>query len=156
MSTRISLSRIIAIIAVTFLISSCSRHKTAYVDIFKLVQEFELQKEYSAEAKREIEREKSIIDSVVYIERLRDPSSHERVKAELYTELSTKVEQRNKEIEALIWKRLNPYLTEFGKEKGYDYIYGANGSGTVLYADESQDITPEIIEYVNKRYHDKK
>lgn len=156
MSIRTSLSKIVTIIVAACLISSCSTHKTGYVDLFKLVQEFELQKEYSAEAKREIEREKSIIDSVVYIERLRDPSSYERFKNELYTDLNNKAEQRNKEIEALIWKRLNPYLADFGKEHDYAYLYGANGSGTVLYADEDLDITQEIIEYVNKRYHDKK
>jgi len=56
----------------------------------------------------------------------------------------------------MIWKRLNPYIAEYGKEKGYAYIYGANGTGNVLYADEGEDITDELIEYVNKRYHDKK
>lgn len=143
-------------VSVIVILSSCSMKKTAYVDMFKLVQEFELQKEYSEEAKRDMERERTLIDSIVYTEKLRNPSSYEVAKNELYTALYRKTEERNKEIEKMIWKRLNPYIADFGKEKGYSYIYGANGTGNVLYADEKENITEELIQYVNNRYHGKK
>jgi Skp family chaperone for outer membrane proteins len=115
-----------------------------------------LQKEYSDQAKRDMNTEKAAIDSAVFTEKLKNPSGYEKFKNDLYNNLYQKAEQRNKEIEAMIWKRLNPYLIDFGKENGYEYIYGANGTGNVLYADEHQDITEEIIKYVNQRYHDKK
>jgi outer membrane protein len=150
------LSKALFAVAVMGVLSSCSMKKSGYVDMFKLVQEFELQKEYSEEAKREIDREKSMIDSIIYTVQLRDPSSSESVKNELYAALYKKTEERNKEIEKMLWKRLNPYVADFGKEKGYSYIYGANGTGNVLYADESLNVTDELIKYVNKRYHDKK
>ncbi len=137
-------------------VSSCSNNKTAYVDMFKLVQEFELQKEYSEEAKREMDKEKSIIDSVIYVQKLTDPASYENIKAELYGAYYRKVEERNREIEKMIWKRLNPYLTDYGKEHKYSIIYGANGTGNVLYADEALNITDEVIKYINNRYHGKK
>jgi len=135
---------------------SCSTKKTGYVDMFKLVSEFELQKEYTDDARRHMEREKSLIDSVVFTQKLKDSSTYQGLKNELYAALNRKAEQTNKEIESMIWKRLNPYLVDYGKENGYMYIYGANGTGNVLYADKSQDITEELIKYVNKRYHDKK
>lgn len=156
MLIRTLLSRVLLVVPLMLVLTSCSVKKTGYVDMFKLVQEFELQKEYSDEAKREIDREKAMIDSIVYAEKLHNPSSSENVKDQLYTALYRKTEQRNKEIEKMIWKRLNPYVAEFGKEKGYSYIYGANGTGNVLYADEKQNVTEELIEYVNKRYHGKK
>lgn len=156
MSIRTMLSKTLTIIATALILSSCSAKKTGFVDIFKLVQEFELQKEYSGEAKKEMDREQSLIDSMVYAEQLRNPASYETARQELYTALYRKSEERNKEIEKMIWKRLNPYISDFGKEKGYTYIYGANGTGNVLYAAESEDITEELIEYVNKRYHGKK
>lgn len=135
---------------------SCTSKKTGYVDIFRLVKEFELQNEYSALAKKDMDMERAMIDSMVYLERLKNPDGFESLKSELYLELYKKTEQKNKEIESMIWKRLNPYLEDFGKEKGYQYIYGANGTGNVLYADKEQDITDEVIKYVNNRYHDKK
>lgn len=51
-----------------------------------------------------------------------------------------------------IWNRINQYVKDYGKEHGYDYILGANGTGTIMYADEAKDITKEIIEFENVHY----
>lgn len=150
------LNKIIGFIILLAVFSSCTNNKTAYVDMFKLVNEFELQQEYSDQAKREMDKEKAMIDSIVYLEKLKSPSTYQNLQTELYSALYKKTEERNKEIEKLIWKRLNPYVADYGKEHGYLYLYGANGTGNVLYADESQNITDELIQYVNKRYHGKK
>ena len=40
----------------------------------------------------------------------------------------------------------------YGKEKGYDYIYGTGDIASVLYAKDSYDITKEIIKLVNEKY----
>ena len=40
-------------------------------------------------------------------------------------------------------------IKEYGKEKGYDYIYGTGETATVLYAKDSYDITKDIIKIVN-------
>ena len=49
-----------------------------------------------------------------------------------------------------IWKEINAKVTEYGKEKGIDFILGAKGDGTIMYANEAKEITKEIIEYINK------
>jgi outer membrane protein len=41
---------------------------------------------------------------------------------------------------------------EFGKEKGYDYIYGTGEVSTILFAKEESDITKEMISLVNDKY----
>jgi outer membrane protein len=43
-------------------------------------------------------------------------------------------------------------IKEYGKEKGYDYIYGTGDVASVLYAKDSYDITKEIIKLVNDKY----
>ncbi|WP_284651031.1 OmpH family outer membrane protein [Flavobacterium terrisoli] len=43
-------------------------------------------------------------------------------------------------------------IKEFGKEKGYDYIYGTGDVASVLYAKDSYDITKEMIKLVNDKY----
>ena len=129
MSTRIFLSKPLFYLFALLLLSSCSKRKTGYVDMFRLVSEFELQKEFSAEAKMLTDRAKTSVDSLVYTVKLQDPAGAQQLQTELYTELLQKTEERNKQIEATIWKRLNPYVEEYGKEKGYTYIYGANGNG---------------------------
>lgn len=156
MLTPTSLSKAFIAVVLMLTLNSCSQKKTGYVDMFKLVSEFELQKEYSDQAKAELGKQKAMIDSVVFAEKLKDPATSERIKSELYTVLQRKTEEANKEIEQMIWKRLNPYLEEYGKEKGYEFIFGASGTGSILYADKGKDITEDMIKYVNERYHGKK
>ncbi|WNM19638.1 OmpH family outer membrane protein [Flavobacterium capsici] len=43
-------------------------------------------------------------------------------------------------------------IKQYGKEKGYDYIYGTGESNSVLFAKENYDITKEIIKIVNDKY----
>lgn len=43
-------------------------------------------------------------------------------------------------------------IKEYGKDKGYDYIYGTGDIASVLYAKDSYDITKEIIKLVNEKY----
>jgi Skp family chaperone for outer membrane proteins len=51
-----------------------------------------------------------------------------------------------------IWKQINQYIKDYGEQNGYDYIYGADGTGTLMYADKKNDITTDVSLYVNKRY----
>ncbi|MBP6557361.1 MAG: OmpH family outer membrane protein [Flavobacterium sp.] len=43
-------------------------------------------------------------------------------------------------------------IKDYGKEKGYDYIYGTGDVASVLYAKDNFDITKEIIKLVNEKY----
>jgi len=65
-----------------------------------------------------------------------------------YTEQSEHVVQ---EFDDQILKRLNQYILEYGKKKGYDIILGT-GSGNVLHAKEGLDITLQVTDYANKKY----
>lgn len=43
-------------------------------------------------------------------------------------------------------------IKEYGKEKGYDYVFGTGEVASVLYAKESYDITKELIKLLNDKY----
>lgn len=60
--------------------------------------------------------------------------------------------RKTEEYYALIWDRINGYIKEYGDENGYQYIFGANGDGSIMYANSSSDITTEITQYINNRY----
>lgn len=73
-----------------------------------------------------------------------------------------KQEQFRQENEALtqkynkeIWTQLNQYINDFGKEKKYEFIFGASGDGNMLYAGEGLNVTEEMIKYVNETYQGK-
>ena len=56
---------------------------------------------------------------------------------------------------AEVWKQINQYITDYGKNEGYDYIHGADGSGSLMYASEKKEISEDIIKYINERYEGK-
>jgi hypothetical protein len=47
---------------------------------------------------------------------------------------------------------LNQYIDDYGKAKGYDYIFGADDSYTFLYFNKKNEITEELKSYVKERY----
>lgn len=54
-----------------------------------------------------------------------------------------------------IWKALNEQIKEYGLENGYDYIYGANGTGNVMYAKDGHNITQDVKAFINLNYRHK-
>lgn len=51
-----------------------------------------------------------------------------------------------------ILTQLNQYIKDYGVENNYTYIFGNDGNGSLMFAREKDDISKEVIEYVNNRY----
>ncbi len=65
-------------------------------------------------------------------------------------------QRMNQQFQEQISKQINQYIQDYGKDKKYDYIFGAEGSGAIMHANEKHDITKEVLAYVNDRYKGKK
>lgn len=50
--------------------------------------------------------------------------------------------------------QINKGVQDYGREKGYHHILGAEGSGTLMYADSTLNITEDVLLYLNKRYRE--
>ena len=48
--------------------------------------------------------------------------------------------------------RATQFIKDYGKEKGYDYIYGTGEAVSILYAQDKYDITNEIVKSLNDKY----
>ncbi len=55
------------------------------------------------------------------------------------------------EMDTLV-KKYKKVIKAFGKEKGYDYIYGTGDAQSILYAKDNYDITKEVIKMINDKY----
>ena len=55
------------------------------------------------------------------------------------------------EMDSLV-KKYRKVIKEYGKEKGYDYIYGTGESASILYAKDNYDISKEVIKMINDKY----
>lgn len=80
-------------------------------------------------------------------------------KKKAFDRLASDFNGRNKQLEDKyldqIWNQINQYIKDYGKEKGYDFILGAQGNGSLMFAVDSRDITKEVSEYCNKKYDGK-
>jgi outer membrane protein len=74
---------------------------------------------------------------------------------ELYRYKSS-LEQKAKEEEAkynkAILDQVNKYVLEYGKANHYDYIFGVTEDGNILFAKEGEDITAQVLIFLNAKY----
>ena len=157
----------IGALALTILNTSESSN-TGYVSIQKLYDGFEMKNEMESDYKNIESRRKTIIDSLkiesdyYYKQNLVNNKLSDKAKKKLLhlqNQIKIKEEQFADENMALsksytdqVLKQLNQYVYDYGQENGYRYILGANNSGTIMYANNSEDISTEVLEYINKRY----
>lgn len=54
-----------------------------------------------------------------------------------------------------IWTQLNQYLQDYCETEGVTYLFGANGTGNLMGADEKHDLTEDVIAFINQKYQNK-
>jgi len=166
-------------VVLVFAMISCEKateakeFKTAYIDTSKLLDESteanDIKAKYEGIAKEKGSRIKVEIDRLEAEQKSFSINAQKNGQAwaqQKYGEL----QQRGQEIqyaEQMLTRQLqgemgiemdslvNTYrksIKDYGKEKGYDYIYGTGESATVLYAKDAYDITKEVVKLVNDKY----
>ena len=137
------------------------RSKVGYADAVRLFDGFNMKMELEHNEKVKLESMGLAMDSLKkklqMVEAAGDAETVKSVGTAFQVskqELEQEYARGNKEISSMVWKRLNPLVSEYGKQSGIRLLMGANGMGSILYADSSYDRTEELIKYVNKRYAD--
>lgn len=49
-------------------------------------------------------------------------------------------------------QEVNAYLKEYGKAHGYDFIFGATESGNIVYANQTKDLTADVLRELNQTF----
>lgn len=146
-----------------------AKEKTAFVDSRVLFEEFKMKKELEADYMMIENRRKAILDSIEFgLKRMNPNAYDDNIKQTDPLFYSYLQDYANKKAEfqelnlALtnqyneqIWKRINTYVKEFGKENGYDYIFGLTDDPIILFSNESKDITQNVVGFINARYEGK-
>ena len=149
------------------------REKIVYVDITKLLQEYKGMKDAREVFEQKMIGWKSRQDTLLTEwqnelkayekERISLNSKERMLREELLQNKQDKIanyqeaiklqkEQEEHKLTMSVINRINEYLTEFGKQKGYTFILGATGTGNIVYADESRDITDIILKGLQEEY----
>jgi outer membrane protein len=154
-----------------FFFSKGKSGKTAWVDLPKVHSEFLLKKELEAKFIKTEQTRKAIVDSMefelqVLARQINSNKGNDKkqmavyqIKREQYVEKKEALELDNVNMQEQynnqIMTQINQYMKDFGKQNGYEYIFGANGTGMLMYADEAKDVTTEAIEFINEKYKGK-
>ncbi len=152
MTTRIlPLFNLTAVLILSGLLSyTMSRQKSGFIVNQRLFNAFEGKIELENRLKAQEEANKKTLDSLI---RLPADRNNILIYEAERRKLDLKVQELSARYTTDIWKRINEYVSAYGEEHGYDFIFGASGDGSLMYAREGCDITDEVIGYVNRKYN---
>ncbi|WP_298224173.1 OmpH family outer membrane protein [Flavobacterium sp.] len=176
------MKKIILVLALSLSIVACNNNpattktkeiKTAYVDTSKLLEEYTEAKDIEAKYKsksddmgKELQAEvaKFKAEAASFQQNAQakgqawaqeNGSRLQKKEQELRYAQDSMVQQLQQEsgveMDSLV-KSVKKFIKEYGKEKGYDYIYGTGEAVSILYAKDQYDITKEITKLLNEKY----
>lgn len=141
------------------------KEQSVYLNTAEVFDAFSLQKELRTKMENAQSARKSIVDSLeIRLTAMtnttnfdfQNPSKDFFSLREAYQQRKKQFEEDNQkqsqEYDRQIWNQLNQYIKDFGKENSYSMIFGANGQGNLMYAEDAKDISKELIEYINRKY----
>lgn len=141
--------------------------KVAYIELIKVFNGFDMTQQYKKKLEAVMMNRKMIMDSMALGLKARSRSFGNtkpgiadlqdfEYEKELYAEKLRQFEEDNQALsqqyDIEINKQLNQYVKEYGQKNGFRYIYGAQGSGVLMYAREEDNVTEEVLRYINERY----
>lgn len=140
--------------------------KIGYLDLNKVFSNFEMKKELELKMKAIQEQRNALLDSLkldlkILARQIDENKDYKKLeyfekKRELYVNQEEKFKEENlknaKMFDEQIFTQINQYVKDFGIKKNYALIFGAEGSGTLMYAEETLNLTEELQSYINERY----
>ena len=165
------MKKLLGLLALTFLIASCTQVKIAHVDVEEILEEYKGSKQAEEEMKAQSETMANQLDQLAipfqqkvqeYQKNSNTMSSSARQEKEqelmqeqqmiqqrqqmaqqqVQSEGQKKIDKINEEIET--------FLAGYAKSKGYTYILGTSEqTKSVLYGEEALNITEEVITALN-------
>lgn len=158
---------ILSIIALTLILVK-EDYKMCYIDMGKVYEEFKLTRELNRDYEVVAKTQKKIQDSLYNIlelkassykkEQDKDGKQLEELKVMESNFLNKKDMFEKQGSETMneynnkIWKQINQFVADYGKNENYTIIFGANGQGNVMYGDKLIDKTDDIILFINNKY----
>jgi outer membrane protein len=131
-----------------------NREKTAYFYNQQVFQSFNGTRELEAKLALQQQQAKKQLDSISYLIQQGRADLSERYQKIAATQ-SQQYQLLSEQYTNDIWKFINENVKKYGNQEGYDYIFGASGNGSLMYAKDSHNITEDIISFVNEKYDSK-
>ncbi len=159
---------LILVLSAFFIYDYLNRPKTAYVIIGEVFNEFSMKKDLEKKYTATKNVRQKVLDSIaidlriltkkIDIEKGKNEESvnNYNLKREEFYQKQKNFQQDNealtKQYDQEILTQLNQYVKDYGKENHYQYIFGNDNNGSLMYAEETKNLTKQITEYINQKY----
>jgi outer membrane protein len=67
--------------------------------------------------------------------------------------IQKQIQEEDQKMTQTVINDINDYVKEYGKKHGHRVIFGAQGSGNIMYAQEGADLTNKILQGLNEQYN---
>ncbi len=156
-----------------FVLASCSQQKIGYVDNVKLMDGYQEKIDVEEKYKNKLEalsRKRDSISQAFQLEAQEFQSRAEKMAAskaqkeydllqqrgqfigqQLQQEEQILQQQGQQEMDSVVLK-VKEEIKAFGKSNMYTYILGGGEGGSVLYGQEADDLTEQVLKILNDKY----
>lgn len=145
-----------------------SEKKSGYVEIPLLFEQFEMKQELQQKMEVDLKDKRILLDSLMFqlqtinneLDSQEDPAEKDIRKfqnlQQYYLQQKQTVEaysiEQTEKYDQQILDQLNQYVKDFGDKYEYEYVFGVNNNGTIMYAKQPNNITEEVVTFINARY----
>lgn len=157
-------------IAGTLLLFSCNQTKVAYIDVAELMKGYDATIALEAELLAKQEAKSKVLDSISapfqqrvqeYYQNADNMSATKRSEAEQalqqeqqllqmqQQQAANELQQEQLEKSEALSKIVDSTVAAYARDNGLKLILGTQGNGTVIYGEESLNITENILEILN-------
>ncbi len=152
MQTRVRAWPLSTILLLFSLAGCVKEKKVAFILNQKVFNEFDGKKELEKKLSKIREANKSVIDSLNNL--IQHTSNYGVIQMcnSSISDIQFAEQELSEKYTSDLWNTINAGIKEFGEQKEYDFIFGATGNGGLMYAKKGNDITDEVLRYLNKIY----
>ncbi|MGJ8734793.1 MAG: OmpH family outer membrane protein [Cellulophaga sp.] len=149
---------LIIIVIITTYLQLNNQKDIVYIDNVQLFNGFNMTKDIKTieEAKvnvqgKELDSLYTLLQSIKDQENMSFKSIQQQIayKSKAFQELQ---DNYTHNLSQNVWNRLNTYIKTYAQEHHLKIILGTSGNGNVMFAEESINITNQILEFSNKKY----
>lgn len=148
-----------------FLLFSCGEEnqgKIGFMENARVFEGFEMKKDYDKRIEEDMSAEVKMLDSLQLqlgqVIQLGDSLKAYQLRRQHYVveqQYNQKFEEKSNRYTQEVNERLNEYVEKYSEQNGYDFILGSNGQGNVMYANKENNVSDELIKFINAQFNKK-
>ncbi|MBO6532564.1 MAG: OmpH family outer membrane protein [Muricauda sp.] len=163
----------LVVLAIAVTAMACQQNKIGYVDSVKIMDDYQEKIDVEARFKTKADamgRKRDSISQAFQMELQQFQSKAQSMLQQSAQEEYAQLQQRGQQIgqrlqqeeqqlqqnsqtqmDSLV-KKVKKEIRAYGKANGYTYILGGGEGGSVIYGDDANDVTNEILKILNDKY----